>query len=70
MFITVNEKRFWVKIEEGSATLTFLCDTTQKEYILINGGSNWTLKDFFRIIDRYSKMEDPELRKLAKEILK
>lgn len=69
MFIIVNDKKFWVKAEEDSATLTYICDTMQREYILINGGSNWTLKDFFHRIDIYSKMDALELKRLAKEVM-
>lgn len=69
MFVKINGKRFWLKVVDGMTTLSFICEELKSELVLINGTKHWTLQDVYDSLEKYSKMEDLELIKLAKETL-
>ena len=69
MFIKISGKKFWLKVVGGVPTLSFICDSTHKEYVILNGGTNWTLQELYNRLVFFASKEEVELIKLAKEIL-
>lgn len=69
MFIKINGKRFWLKVVDDVPTLSFIYEEIKRELVLIKGTKHWTLQEIYNRLEKYSKMEESELIKLAKEIL-
>jgi len=71
MLIFTNGKKFFVTdTEEYGLSVTYICDETEREYVLITKGSDrWTASQLIARLDAYSDMTPAELRYLAKEVI-
>jgi len=71
MLLMVNGKKFfWTDTIEHGLAITYICPETEREYVLIDKGSNsWTAKQLFDRLEAYSEMSRQELRALAKEVI-
>ncbi len=69
MFIKIGGKKFWLKVVGDVPTLSFICEATHKEYVVLSGGTSWTLQDMYNRLVFFASKEEVELIKLAKEIL-
>lgn len=54
MYLKANGKQFWLTAADDEPVLSFICSESRHEYMLINGGANWTVQDLY---DRLPKVK-------------
>jgi len=71
MFITINSRKFyWTITDTHGLSLTYSCDETELEYVMITDGSTrWSAYELYDRIKAYSEMPLNELRALARDVL-
>ncbi len=70
MFTIINSRKFWIKHQEPTTTITYIEEYSESssEYVLYQ--DNGSVEEVFRLLEVFSELDFKVLRSMATSILR